>query len=671
VVSNPPKVELERPFVPERIVLSMSRSARAARDVALTVTSVLAVLALGFLALFLFALLTTFLPFGSAYIWANVGVVVAILVAVATLVVATEVGGRRLGKRVRRTASLTTVAGLVVIGIILTQSPTPVVVPFTELFVPRAPHDVLVLMDPNDPWNRDRVDVARSNPKSLAPVAVNGWGTDVAFGIAVLRPPGSASPWSLVLEPTTDYARVVAALASVRPNAGGSAIRSLGPALREIAAPDLNRARWRSATPHTVVLATGELPDKAELLGPGDSSSETWERTLQLLGRSALPRFPRSTFSVLWDPETNPKETTTELWRSWTRHANGNAAEPQDVGTFFDDAAYASLNRFFTQDFELAMRFRPHLRFDSRERFRPLDVDSFLKEEQPELCTPVQLHQDECTEPSLSNLHLAENSGGYLQLGGDERTGRDLQSDDPGSLKRLGSFGKIYYKITRREGRAYIEYWWFFRFNESPAYADYMCLAGLSIASGSCFDHQGDWEGITVSVIDTDRGNRDAFVTYTGHNWPGGYRYHWKDLQKWGSVADGTHPVVYVARGSHASYPVECPSDCTQLDFRVEIGPREVKIPDGDHDGAKEWPPNAVTGNAFCGCLQPLPLTFDGRPVGWLAFRGQWGSAACTYVLKACTRTLGPHSPAYQARYGKPFESSWGDLKNIRLTSDR
>jgi hypothetical protein len=647
----------------------MTRSTSLARNVALSAAAALVVLVGGLLVLFLFAFLTTVVPYGSAYVWANIGVIVSLVVVALTLVAAIEVAARRWGKRVARTTSITVIVGLLVIGISLTQHPAPLVQPFTEFFLPKGPHDVLIIIDPNDPSARALVDQAKSNPGALTPIQISSWGADVAFGIAVLRPPGTGAPWSLVQPPTPDFSKVIAALGSVEPNAGGRATRSLGPALRQLAAPH-GTGTWTKDIAHTILFATGKLPTESELLTRGGSTKKEWEDTLDALARSAAPRFERSAFSVIWDPTKPPTGQTRDAWRSWTRRALGNAAEPT-MG-FFDAAAFASLKRYFTQDIQLSRKYRPDLRLDSEERFRPRDMNALLAEQQPTLCEPKQLRRDDCpprrVEEFLKRLHgrkynpedksyvlerlFLANKKSYVKLGGDERTGRDLPADDPGAV------GRIYYKVTRRAGRAYVEYWWFFRFNESPAYSRYMCLAGLSIASASCFDHQGDWEGITVSVVDKEgEGTRGARVTYTGHNWPG-YSYPWEELSKRRSIADRTHPLVYVAKGSHASYPTRCESDCTQLDFRAHIGPFKVKVPDGRRDGKVPWPRAKAR-------LEPLPLDFTGRPSHWLAYQGQWGSSACTYVLKSCTRVTGPHSPAYQDRYGHPFKLTWGKLKYL------
>jgi hypothetical protein len=669
----------------------MSRAPRLARNIAISATSVLLVLLGGFVVLFAFALLTTVVPFGSAYVWANIGVIVSLAVVVLTLVVAIEVVARRWGKRVARTASIPVVAGLLVVGIVLTQKPPPPVQPFTAFFLRQAPHDVLLLVDPNDPTVRGLINGVRSSPKEWEPTEVGTWGTNVRIGVAVLRPPGIGAPWRLVHPPTSDYGDLFVALGSIEPNPGGRATRSIGPALSQLAPRRGGGLPWSKRRPHTIVLVVGKLPTEAELVGRTGFTADDWDRTLDVIARSATGGLKRSGLSVIWDPTVAQTAQAEKRWRTWAWTARGNAGEPE-MG-FFDFAAFASLNRYFKQDRELALTYRPHLLFDSEERFRPKDVTRFLAEEQPNLCEPEQLRRDDCpskrveglikelvvrqggeyneNDPSyvLYRLHLA-NKKSYFELGGDERTGRDLEPDDRGSLERKGSLGKIYYRVTRHGDRAYIEYWWFFRFNESPVYADYMCLAGLSIASGSCFDHQGDWEGITVSVPDKeDAKPEEALVTYTGHHWPG-YTYKWPDLVGLGSVADGTHPRVYVANGSHASYPTPCDADCTQLDYRIKIGrwkfKWELEVPDGAHDGTKPWPPNARGSNENCACLEPLPVDFSGRPAHWLKYQGKWGSAACTYILKACTRTLGPHSPAYQGRYGSPFKFEMGSLEMLK-----
>lgn len=84
-----------------------------------------------------------------------------------------------------------------------------------------------------------------------------------------------------------------------------------------------------------------------------------------------------------------------------------------------------------------------------------------------------------------------------------------------------------YYHYRRVGDEHIVQFWYFFGFNDSLA----------------SFNHQGDWEHCTVHVV---RGaiSKVYFAAHHG----GSYKY--------GSQVkrSGTHPVVYIAKGSHASY---------------------------------------------------------------------------------------------------------------------
>ena len=60
--------------------------------------------------------------------------------------------------------------------------------------------------------------------------------------------------------------------------------------------------------------------------------------------------------------------------------------------------------------------------------------------------------------------------------------------------------------------------------------------------------HEGDWESITIFLRRQDDAWQPLGATYSAHE--NGARRHWEDVER----LEDTHPVVYVASGSHASY---------------------------------------------------------------------------------------------------------------------
>jgi hypothetical protein len=243
---------------------------------------------------------------------------------------------------------------------------------------------------------------------------------------------------------------------------------------------------------------------------------------------------------------------------------------------------------------------------------------------------------------------------------------------------------RIYFHIRRHEGLLYIGYWWFLPVNISPIQVNETCLPGLTLSELTCYDHEGDWEGATVTLEPRshettpsgDPYNAAAFdpsgwkprsVTYDAHG--RGIRWPWARLSRTPAVGDSTHPVVFSASGSHASYPLPCRRDCDQRLARRGL-------PEGPFDGTPR------TRLRCDDCLMPLPslrrqtpLTRPFErvedPVLWNAFPGRWGAAVCLPVAQVCSQSDGPRSPSRQDRYRRPWdalapnETAWKTFQKI------
>jgi hypothetical protein len=102
----------------------------------------------------------------------------------------------------------------------------------------------------------------------------------------------------------------------------------------------------------------------------------------------------------------------------------------------------------------------------------------------------------------------------------------------------------------RVDGGINIQYWFFYPYNRAPLF----------------FDHEGDWEHITVELA-PDGDPRAVYFSEHGNNNPGVART-WNDVRR-----SGDHPIVLSARGTHASYPDQASvawfdraSQCRSLD---------------------------------------------------------------------------------------------------------
>ena len=327
-----------------------------------------------------------------------------------------------------------------------------------------------------------------------------------------------------------------------------------------------------------------------------------------------------------------------------------------------------------SEAFERAMQFRPWLRFDKRERWRPISVDALVREEYEQVqerhraCIGVSELQAACRDVSEVD-HLLEAASGaaatpesraYLDISG-------LEVDDYCAPGRCGRepldcdacpSSAIYYRVHRANDRFYIDYWWYFRFNrvEATDKATTGCLALHKRNYPRCFDHEGDWEGMTV-ITTVDEPYQVEFASFAEHDRIERYPRDRLELR-------GERTVVYVARGTHAAYPHPCPAtsapraSCAQT-TRIFGQP----LPEARHDGLGEWGRNSKTAcEATPRCLLPFPSeAADDEAAAWDRWEGSWGN--CHRVRRRCVLGSGPESPSNQRRYQNP--SCFGTKKDV------
>ncbi|MEV5887830.1 hypothetical protein [Nonomuraea fuscirosea] len=109
---------------------------------------------------------------------------------------------------------------------------------------------------------------------------------------------------------------------------------------------------------------------------------------------------------------------------------------------------------------------------------------------------------------------IPRGEGFYLNLPNNLRSGH-------------GTRAPAYYEYFAHQ---YVTYWFFYAHNDAPT---------------ALFDHEGDWERISVQL---DKANRATAVAYHQHK---GYcTRSWQEAGK----HEG-HPLAYSALGTHATYP--------------------------------------------------------------------------------------------------------------------
>ena len=181
-----------------------------------------------------------------------------------------------------------------------------------------------------------------------------------------------------------------------------------------------------------------------------------------------------------------------------------------------------------------------------------------------------------------------------------------------GSGMRQGVYGRV----GRQGDRTVIQYWLNYYFNNHPM-----------------LSHEGDWELIEVEL---GRDGRPARVSASQHAY--GKIRRWQDME----TRDG-HPVIYVARGSHANY-------FDPGDHSIELGGIPTPVAVDETDGF-------ATGRVMQTTVMPLPGTaFDIPGFRWLNFKGSWGEENGNPAGDA------PLGPVWSGdRWNKPF--SWERLE--------
>jgi len=205
---------------------------------------------------------------------------------------------------------------------------------------------------------------------------------------------------------------------------------------------------------------------------------------------------------------------------------------------------------------ELAERFAPHMYFHEDDIYRPIAIDVTLEhanlteytitgdlEGNIFLNESVQINAPVTFEHLNSNLNR-ENI--YIDFLGKEPAGmREAYETTIKPKSSQLAYVRFYcppVPVTiapNVKTKTVIQYWFFYYDNPW----------GL-------VHHEGDWEMLQVMLDEND------VPTHVG------YSQHYKgSKRKWDHVSkDGTHPIVYVAEGSHASFFVEDNCNYTCLD---------------------------------------------------------------------------------------------------------
>lgn len=168
---------------------------------------------------------------------------------------------------------------------------------------------------------------------------------------------------------------------------------------------------------------------------------------------------------------------------------------------------------------------------------------------------------------------------------------------------RPGMANQVYgHVVTDREGHLWLQYWFFYYYNDKA-------MLGMGL-------HEGDWEMVQLRI---GAGGVPDVATFAQHR--RGERCDWAEVEK-----EGDAPVVYSARGSHASY--------------YRRGNHRTEVP------VVGWDYNDAGGPRVRPTLNAIE---DDEPT-WVAWPGRWGS---TRGRDFAGLELGDDSPTGPRRHGQ------------------
>jgi hypothetical protein len=269
-------------------------------------------------------------------------------------------------------------------------------------------------------------------------------------------------------------------------------------------------------------------------------------------------------------------------------------------------------DRAVTTPSELLQRHRPFLKYDSQESYFADSAAEWTDNPGNEL-----LAADGTVLARAGNgLSLAYLGARYS--GGRRATPKDRIGDPSRNYARQARAlhvqpayaNRVYGRLaTDSRGDDWLQYWFFYFYN------DYN-LIGAFIKAGL---HEGDWEMIQIHLTAAGTPDRAVYAQHTNAE-----GRDWRQVDR---LPGSQRPIVYVARGSHASY--------------FEPGTQWTGHWFDQADGKRRSP--ELT----------LELMDAGQPAfSWLRWPGRWGD---TKKGASPLDSDSPVGPAHHAQWGDPL----------------
>lgn len=255
---------------------------------------------------------------------------------------------------------------------------------------------------------------------------------------------------------------------------------------------------------------------------------------------------------------------------------------------------------------ERIQQYAPIFYFEAQEQFYPIDAQYFIDNSYLNYfdtqTNTISIIDEHPTASSLQNItdpyYFLDNIHASLY---DSQTHSQLYQQQKNQYDTT-----IYYQYFEQGSIIVLQYWCFYAYN----------LGDINV-------HEGDWEMVQIVL----QSNTPTMMMFSQHNT--GQKMNWDDVEK-----TNTHPHVYVARGSHASYPRY---------YQGKLGMASDTV--------------GKNGRVLSSAEYSL-VDLSDQP--WITFAGRWGEMQnINDIFLGFSGSFGPMFRENSRMYTTPF--SWGE----------
>jgi len=295
----------------------------------------------------------------------------------------------------------------------------------------------------------------------------------------------------------------------------------------------------------------------------------------------------------------------------------------------------------------LAQRFEPQMWLASGENWNPTEVTWYVKQNKAPNFDPPFCNAHQSGQPLPGCYQIAGHPPGSCD-GADPGPCANSGVDDPALYYR---YADVTHRLPNPSRGVWtlIQYWVFYNYDS---------LRTRVINQW----HQSDWEQVSVLVHRRGSTVQPVEVAFSEHC----YGAHLPpDLVRWA----GTHPIVYVGRGSHANYPRPVSVPVRQLRCSLGLTPRYLGVAglffSPAIDGSRIEIPLAYlvglhdTADGYRPAPGPLKLVWLDSTPAVNSFKGHWGldNNLSPWSLVRLRSSAGPDAPQNQGAWKTPVSS--------------